>query len=95
MADEAQQQAALDMVSEGDVTGLQALLAASGLDVDASDANGMTLLQHAVYKGKGDVAQLLVDRGADVNATKHEHNYSALHFAALSGMVYITVYKLN
>jgi ankyrin repeat protein len=85
MADNDIQQQALDKLSEGDVAGLRALLTSSGLDVNACDSDGMTLLQHASYKGKKDIVEMLIDRGADVNSTKHEHNYSALHFAALSG----------
>lgn len=45
----------------------------------------MTPLQHAAYKGIKEAVQLLLDLGADVNSGKHEFNYTALHFAALSG----------
>jgi len=79
------QQQALDKLSENDVAGLKALLASPDLDVNFCDLNGMNLLQHASYKGNKDMAQMLIDHGADVNSSRHEHNYSALHFAALSG----------
>lgn len=47
--------------------------------------SGMTPLQHASYKGNKEAVQLLLDLGADVNSSKHEFCYTALHFAALSG----------
>ncbi|CAB3384507.1 Hypothetical predicted protein [Cloeon dipterum] len=80
-----EQQQALQKVTDNDLTGLQALLSTAKFDIDFVDTNGMTLLQHAVYKGNHDIAQILIDQGADVNSSKHEHNYSPLHFAALSG----------
>lgn len=57
----------------------------------------MTPLQHAAFKGRTDVCQLLLENGADVNSNHHENGYSALHFAALSGVCFVVhmiyVYK--
>ncbi|CAL1292895.1 unnamed protein product [Larinioides sclopetarius] len=53
--------------------------------VDCIDADGMTPLQHAAYKGCYKLCKLLLDCGADVNLTKHVSRYSALTFAGLSG----------
>lgn len=89
------QQQALDKLSENDVAGLKALLASPDLDVNFCDLNGMTLLQHAAYKGNKDMTQMLIDLGADVNTSRHEHNYSALHFAALSGMYFANKSRNN
>ncbi|PVD37335.1 hypothetical protein C0Q70_04334 [Pomacea canaliculata] len=50
----------------------------------------MTPLQHAAFKGRTDVCQLLLENGADVNSNHHENGYSALHFAALSGNPAVT-----
>ena len=47
---------------------------------------GMTPLQHAAFKGRADICQLLLNNGADVNSNYHDNNYSTLHFAALSGV---------
>lgn len=47
----------------------------------------MTPLMHAAYKGKLDMCKLLLRHGADVNCHQHEHGYTALMFAALSGEV--------
>ena len=49
--------------------------------------NGMTPLMHAAYKGKADMCRLLLQHGADVNCNEHEHGYTALMFAGLSGIV--------
>ncbi|GFT37469.1 ankyrin repeat and MYND domain-containing protein 2 [Nephila pilipes] len=61
------------------------LLTVEKVFVDCVDADGMTPLQHAAYKGSYKVCKLLLDCGADVNLTKHVSRYSALTFAALSG----------
>lgn len=45
----------------------------------------MTPLMHAAYKGKTDMCKLLLQHGADVNCNEHEHGYTALMFAGLSG----------
>lgn len=63
----------------------KALLTGECGPVDVLDKNGMTPLQHAAYKGDFKACQLLIDHGADVNNIKHDHRYSALHFAGLSG----------
>lgn len=47
---------------------------------------GMTPLMHAAYKGRSDMCKLLLQHGADVNCNEHEHGYTALMFAGLSGM---------
>lgn len=41
---------------------------------------------HASYKGKADMCKLLLQHGADVNCNQHEHGYTALMFAGLSGI---------
>lgn len=46
----------------------------------------MTPLMHAAYKGKADMCKLLLQHGADVNCNEHEHGYTALMFAGLSGL---------
>jgi ankyrin repeat protein len=57
----------------------------SSLEVE--DDSGMTPLMHAVWKGKVKVAKFLLAEGADVNGGNHDHDYTALHFAALAGKV--------
>ena len=35
--------------------------------------DGMTPLMQAAYKGKHEICQLLIEKGANVNYSKHEH----------------------
>ncbi|XP_012272395.1 ankyrin repeat and MYND domain-containing protein 2 [Orussus abietinus] len=67
------------------VTELKTLLGANKIKVDFIDENELSPLQHACYRGNTEIAQMLIDQGADVNMCLHEHAYTALHFAALSG----------
>lgn len=51
--------------------------AASGtVNVNCVDEHGMSPLQHACYKGNAEIANFLLDRGADVNQNEHEHRYT-------------------
>ncbi|KYN07474.1 PREDICTED: ankyrin repeat and MYND domain-containing protein 2 [Cyphomyrmex costatus] len=72
-------------ISKNEVSELKTLLAQEKIKMDFIDENGMNPLQHACYKGNKEIVQLLLDHDADVNACLHEHAYTALHFAALSG----------
>lgn len=56
---------------------------------------GMTPLMHAAYKGKADMCKLLLQHGADVNCNEHEHGYTALMFAGLSGMLVNSLFILE
>ncbi|XP_053674817.1 ankyrin repeat and MYND domain-containing protein 2 [Anopheles nili] len=79
------QQAIFNRIAKNENSELRLLLSQYKSSVDFVDENGMTPLQHAAYKGNKEVVQLLLDQGADVNSSKHEFNYTALHFGALSG----------
>lgn len=46
----------------------------------------MTPLQHAAFRGRKEMVELLLANGANVNTDKHENSYSTLMFAALSGI---------
>ncbi|XP_076237199.1 ankyrin repeat and MYND domain-containing protein 2 isoform X2 [Calliopsis andreniformis] len=72
-------------ISNNEVSELKTLLAANKIKIDFVDENGMSPLQHACYKGNKEIVQMLLDQGADANLCQHEHAYTALHFAALSG----------
>ena len=57
-------------------------------DLNVYLQNGMTPLQQAAFKAKVDICHLLLAHGADVNSSEHNQGYTALMFAALSGMQY-------
>mgnify|MGYP003339656565 CR=1 FL=1 len=67
---------------QGDA-GSAAVLLAAGANVRDTDASGASALVIATHSGHRDVAQLLIDRGADVNAAGA--GYTALHAAVLRG----------
>jgi len=73
-------QAALD----GNVKRVRLLLDKGG-DPDARDSSGYTALHYASRSGHEDVCQLLLERGADVNAQTRSGKISSLHRAAYSG----------
>jgi ankyrin repeat protein len=51
----------VEKVVANDVVGLQELMKSRNLKTDAEDSSGMTLLQHAAFKGKLDICQFLFD----------------------------------
>ncbi|XP_031846094.1 ankyrin repeat and MYND domain-containing protein 2 [Nomia melanderi] len=74
-----------DIIRDNSVLELKMLLVANKVKMDFVDENGISPLQHACYKGRKEIVQILLDQGADVNACQHNNAYTALHFAALSG----------
>lgn len=80
-------QAALD----GNVKRIRSLLDKGG-DPDAQDSSGYTALHYASRSGHKDVCQLLLEKGADVNAQTRSGKVSSLHRAAYAG--HIKVVKL-
>uniref|UniRef100_A0A8C8FLF6 MYND-type domain-containing protein n=1 Tax=Oncorhynchus tshawytscha TaxID=74940 RepID=A0A8C8FLF6_ONCTS len=73
------------VIAAGNVQEASRLLGCKDVRVNCLDENGMTPLMHAAYKGKADMCKLLLQHGADVNCNEHEHGYTALMFAGLSG----------
>jgi len=73
-----------ESVNSGNVEQVRQVLA-DGVNVDYTDEDGMTPLQHAAYKGSLELCEMLLAHGADVNYSAHENGYTALMFAALSG----------
>lgn len=52
---------AIEKINNSDVSGLQELLKSREVEIDEEDDHGMTLLQHAAFKGKKELCQLLLD----------------------------------
>jgi ankyrin repeat protein len=71
----------------GDAKAIKQLLraSASGLDIDACDADGVTPLMFALLAGHVDAAAVLVKRGARLDATDG-HGRTALHWMVFNGL---------
>ena len=85
--------AAADLARNGDSTGLGALLK-GGLDVDARDAKGNTLLMLASYHGKTEVVKLLLKSGATVDL-RNDKGQTPLGGVAFKGYVEIATLLLD
>jgi ankyrin repeat protein len=68
--------------SQGDVRCVEVLLA-HGADIDREGEFGMTPLMHACWQGRFEAAKLLVEAGADIEASDGE--MAVVHYAAQSG----------
>ena len=56
----------------GHLTTVQALLSASGIDINARKTDGKTALHVAAYFGKDEVVKALIQKNADVNITDND-----------------------
>ena len=70
---------------DGDVKAVKQHLAA-GTDVNAKNKAGATSLSVTVGKGHKEVAEILIAKGADVNAKEDLWGWTPLHYAARSGV---------
>lgn len=75
------------LIEENSIEEVKRLLNDQDVKIDCLDDQGMTPLQHAAFRGNYEMCQLLLDRGADVNANYHDSGYSTLMFASLAGKV--------
>jgi len=69
---------------EGNLDQVKALLEGNPDLLNAKDSEGKTALHQAVYNGQEDVAEYLIDRGADLNARSNQ-NSVPLNGAAFYG----------
>lgn len=74
---------ALHFAAQSGDTQSAGLLVAAGARIDARAADGNSALVLAAFSGHGDVARLLLDRGAEANSDGA--GYTALHAAAMRG----------
>ena len=68
----------------GDIEGVKQFLD-SGTDVNAKDETGGTLLDEAAGWGRNDIVELLITKGADVNAKFDDDGSTPLHLSAWRG----------
>lgn len=85
--------AAADLARKGDAEGLGALLK-GGLDVDARDAKGNTLLMLAGYHGRTEVVKLLLKSGASVDL-RNDKGQTPLGGVAFKGYAEIAILLLD
>ncbi len=74
-----------EAISAGDVSALNDSLA-QGYPLDSEDENGNTLLLTAILSGQEKIAQILIEKGADVNVQPHSHGLSPLMVASVRAM---------
>jgi serine/threonine protein kinase len=79
---------------QGDVEKVRSLLD-RGISANARDANGSSLLHYAVTNNRLEIAKLLIDRGADVNAHYDRDGHTVLHLAVFQPDGKMTKLLLN
>ncbi|WP_310427105.1 protein kinase domain-containing protein [Chamaesiphon sp. VAR_48_metabat_135_sub] len=68
--------------NEHDVNKVKSLLD-RGVNPNAKDTNGSSLIHYAVTNNQVDIAKLLIDRGADIHAHYGKDGHTVLHLAVL------------
>ena len=76
-------------VRKGNIAEVKRLIG-NGTPVDARDAIGSTPLLDAAWTGEAEIAEFLIEHGADVNAHHHESGATPLQYAVLTGQAKIT-----
>lgn len=79
-----------DAATMGDQDAVEAMLSKNPNLVRASDANGFTALHGVAGQDEPELAELLIDRGADV-AAKNDMGMTALHIAQYGSIVEVLV----
>jgi len=84
-----------DAVSKGEIGKVLFFLNDNKTWVHAVDDMGLTPLMWAVYNDHLDLAKMLVDHGADVNAVSAKLGSSVIHFAAENGSIEMLDFLLS
>ena len=77
-------QTLIDAINKGTLEDVGRLID-EGAEVNGENAYGLTPLYFAILEAKIDVAELLLERGADVNRPAHRSGRRPLYFAADAG----------
>jgi ankyrin repeat protein len=73
-----------EAAGNGDIDRVRALLE-QGADANAAQGDGMSVLHHAARSGNATLAELLIEKGANVEAKTRLGDYRPLHVASGSG----------
>src|SRR5580700_9025691 len=76
-----------DAARSGNANQVNVLLGRDPSLAKATDDNGVSALIYAVHEGKSEVAKLLMEKGADVNAKAPGNHRTAIFEAAANGEV--------
>ena len=77
------QQCLISAVIHGNINNVKKYLNDGSVNVNGTDRDGWTALHYACSKGYGDIAELLLDHGADIDARSYYNDTTPLHFACL------------
>ena len=73
-------------MSRADVDTIKSLIA-QGVDINARNVRGHAPMHLATAKGLGDIVQVLLENGAEVNVVRTDSGCTSLHYAASLGHV--------
>jgi ankyrin repeat protein len=86
---------ALHLASTGGHTSVVWLLLEKGANLEYVDNNGLTALHDAVTEGHQSVARILIERVEDLVNVQDDEKQTALHFAASTGNLDLTLLLLE
>lgn len=83
-----------DALIQGDIEQVERFLD-EGTQVDARDAEGITVLMYASYHGQESIVNLLIERGANINASEYVDGRTALMDSSINGQSEMVELLLN
>ena len=83
-----------DALTQGNIEQVERFLD-DGTQVDARDAEGITALMYASYYGQESVVNLLIERGANINASEYVDGRTALMDSSINGQSEMVELLLN
>ena len=83
-----------DALIQGDIEQVERFLD-EGTQVDARDAEGITALMYSSYHGQESIVNLLIERGANINASEYVDGRTALMDSSINGQSEMVELLLN